>query len=120
MAGGPLDIDDVLEALRSERRRHALAVLAEHSTPLTLADLADEVAIREHAAPIDEIAAEDVQRVYLDLYHAHVPKLVELDVLEYHQEGDLVTPTENVGRVVAIMHDVHENGSETDTDRGAT
>lgn len=118
MAGGPLDIDDVLESLRSARRRHALAVLAELSTTVTLADLADEVAIREHAAPIDEIAAEDVQRVYIGLYHSHVPKLVELDLLEYHQAGDLVTPSETVGRVVAIMHDVDEHGSESDADRG--
>ncbi|MXV61118.1 hypothetical protein GS429_03395 [Natronorubrum sp. JWXQ-INN-674] len=63
---------------------------------MTLADLADEVAIREHKSPITEISAKTVQRVYLSLYHTHVPMLEEADFVRYDQEADIVTLSERV------------------------
>lgn len=83
-------LDSLLDALTDQRRRFALRCLSEYDTPMTLADLADEVAVREQERPLSEIPADDVMQVYLSLYHAHVPKLVDAGVAEYSQEQDMV------------------------------
>lgn len=86
--------DRVIRLLADERRRFALRCLLEHDA-LPLADLADEVAVRERGEPIGEIPAEDVKNVYMSLYHSHVPKLVEADVVAYDQDTDAVVVDEH-------------------------
>ena len=86
--------DGVIRLLADERRRHALRCLLEHDA-LPLADLADEVAVRERGEPIGEIPAEDVKDVYMSLYHSHVPKLAEANVVAYDQDTDAVALDEH-------------------------
>ncbi len=86
-------IDEVLEALAAKRRRLLVDVLASHGQELTLPDAAEEVAEREANRPLSELSAERVARVYISLYHDHLPRLVEAGLLEYDQEHDLVRPT---------------------------
>jgi hypothetical protein len=76
--------------LAHPRRRAAVRTLSTHGEPMTLADLADEVAERERDTRLPELSPETVQRVYLSLYHSHVPRLTEAGVAGYDQEGDLV------------------------------
>jgi hypothetical protein len=83
-------LDALFEVLASRRRRRALSCLRRHDSPMTLADLADEVAEREAGASLSAVSAEEVLEVYLSLYHSHVPKLVEARMAEYSQERDLV------------------------------
>lgn len=82
------------DVLAEHRRRVALSVLREYDDDLTLADLAEEVA-RCEATETDrlaDISPETVTEVYVSLYHDHVPRLVDADLLEYEQERDLVKP----------------------------
>ncbi|ELY56938.1 DUF7344 domain-containing protein [Natronococcus jeotgali] len=83
-------IDDLYEGLSVERRRHALSCLRDHDLPIALADLADEVAVRERGTRLPAVPAEETNRIYLSLYHAHVPKLVDVGLVTYHQDRDLV------------------------------
>ncbi len=66
------------------------SLLEEHVT-LTLADLADEVAVRTHRRPVPEIPATAVLDCYLDLYRTHVPALVDRGKLTYEPEPDRVS-----------------------------
>lgn len=86
---GPPSRDTVHELLADERRRVLLDCLAEHG-PLVLPDLADEVARAEHDAPLPRIPEDEVLRVYLSLWHSHVPKLSDAAVVSYEQDRDLV------------------------------
>lgn len=88
--------DDAFELLGHPYRRALLTCLREHGESLTLADVAEEVACTVSGDPLTDIDAEVVKRVYMSLYHSHVPKLVEYDVVHYEQERDLITPTERV------------------------
>ena len=91
-----LSTDDLFGVLSHQRRRCVLRCLGEHQTPLTLADLADEVTAREQEAPLPDVPAEEVKRVYVSLYHTHIPKLADADLVEYTQERDMVAlSTEN-------------------------
>lgn len=96
MAGDALSLDTVFDLLSHSRRRHALAVLASHEEPIALPDLADEVAVRQHDASIEEVPAEAVADIYFRLYHKDVPKLTAADVVAYDQERDLVAAAENL------------------------
>ena len=84
------NINTIFQIFAHHRRRYALRGLRMHETPMALADLADEVAIRENEAPLTEISAEEVKRIYMSLYHTHIPKLADADLVRYDQECDSV------------------------------
>ncbi|MDG5761565.1 hypothetical protein QA600_19745 [Natronococcus sp. A-GB1] len=86
------DTDPPLSALAHRRRRAVLACVREHNV-VTLADLADELAVDEHGATIDGVPAAAVTELYLSLYHHHVPTLEDAGLVAYDQEQDLVTIT---------------------------
>ena len=95
LEGNPLRpelIDEAVHVLAEHRRRLTLAVVREYDQALTLPDVADEVAEREHDRPLRELSAETVAEVYISIYHDHLPRLVEAGLLEYDQERDLVSP----------------------------
>ena len=85
------EADVIYDVLSERRRRHVLRCLQEYDESMTLADVADEVAVRELGKRITDISAETVMEIYLSLYHSHVPKLTAAGLVEYDQERDLVT-----------------------------
>lgn len=91
--------DVLFDVLAEQRRRYVLHCLREHATSMTLSDVADEVAALEHETPVDDVPAEAVERIYLSLYHSHVPKLADANVVEYDPERDTVALAENVAQV---------------------
>jgi len=100
--------EEVHDLLASERRRYVLSTLSAHG-PLPLPDLADEIAHREHDAPLPQVPEDAVLRTYLSLWHVHVPKLREANVVSYDQESDVVALAENADRIEQFMADgAHE------------
>lgn len=99
---GEVLLDDVLDILASQRRRYILHCLQTHALPLALADVADEVAVYEHDTDITDISAEEVKRVYISLYHTHIPKLAERGLVTYSQDRDLVTLSDNGEQLRAL------------------
>lgn len=93
------NVGAIFEVFAHRRRRYALRGLRMHDTPMALADLADEVAIRENEAPITEISPESVKRVYLSLYHTHIPKLEDAGFVRYDQEQDSVALSGRIEQV---------------------
>jgi hypothetical protein len=86
-----LDTDTLFSILSVERRRYALYCLQQYRNPLTLADLADEVALLEHdERSVAQIPGEDIKSIYTNLYHSHVPKMDDAGVVEYDQTDDTV------------------------------
>lgn len=83
--------DTLLDVLSYSRRRQILSRLDSGRTPMSLANLADEIVVHERDAPLAEIPAGDVKQVYMSLYHSHVPRLEDADLVEYDQERDAVS-----------------------------
>lgn len=96
-------VTDAFGLLGHRYRRYVVRALDDHGCELTLADLADETARREHGEPVGEIASETVSELYLALYHTHVPKLVDGDAVRYDREGDAVEPRERVESLVQVL-----------------
>ncbi|ELZ30444.1 hypothetical protein C474_11546 [Halogeometricum pallidum JCM 14848] len=91
-------LDERLEALSHRRRRHVLQCLEEGRTPLTLAELANEVAKRDRDATQSGISAEEVEKVRVVLYHLHLPKLRDADLVAYDRENDSITLSSEIRR----------------------
>lgn len=80
----------IYECLSRSRRRYLLHCLNTEDQSMALAELAEDVADREARAQteVDDVFVEDV---YMSLYHTHVPKLVDANLVEYDQGRDEVT-----------------------------
>ena len=105
--GDPPDEDTLLDLLSNGRRRYALRCLNEHVT-MTLADVAEEIAVWERETTIDNISAEEVKEIYTALYHVHVPKMESVNVVTYDQQNDLVGLTELGHDLKSRWSDVQE------------
>lgn len=78
------------DPLAADRRRYFLYCLHLYSTPMTLADVAEQVLSWEHAGRPEDYLGERL-RLYNDLYHEHLPVLVEAGLVDYDQGDDMVT-----------------------------
>jgi hypothetical protein len=74
--------------LADDRRRTVLGVLATRTGPIDLMELATVVAVHESDA--DEIPDGALERVAVALHHQHLPKLDEVDVVDYDTEASRV------------------------------
>ena len=80
----------IYDCLSRSRRRYTLYRLHEAPKPVALADLAEDVADWEVDETGSEIDPETVKDVYMSLYHNHVSKLADADLVRYDQERDEV------------------------------
>lgn len=83
--------DRCLEALADESRRHVLSSLCEADGPVSLTELAVDLADAERD-PATVAADEDpVRRREIELYHRHVPKLDEAGLVDFDVDRRTVT-----------------------------
>ncbi|QIO21844.1 hypothetical protein [Haloarcula sp. JP-L23] len=87
--GGDNGNDDIPGIVEYQRRRHLLYCLCLSSTPLPLAGVADQLTVWETGDSPDD-RPDGRLRIYMSLYHDHLPPLVEADVVDYRQEADTV------------------------------
>lgn len=73
------------------RCRHILQILNELTTPLSAIRLARLVGERE----LEDPAADEVTRIYLTLYHTHLPRLEDLEIVVYDENEGTVKPGGN-------------------------
>lgn len=76
-------LDGLFGVLADSRRRHLLCELAERKRSMTLSELAEAVATREHDCPATDVHESSIDRIRITLYHSHVPKLADAGVIEY-------------------------------------
>lgn len=89
--GDGLSTDTIMDLLSHQLRRELLLCLQDYDEPLALADAADELAVATNdVSSLIDVDPETVKQIYMSLYHSHIPKLVEYNVVEYDQERDLI------------------------------
>lgn len=102
MRDGP-STNVVFDVLGHPHRHALLECLRKHDSSLPLADAAEQVAEKLDGRPIPEIPAEEVKKIYLRLYHSHVPKLGDEGVVEYEQELDMVALTDRGEKLADVV-----------------
>lgn len=87
-------LDGLHHVLRNRRRRDVLRCLRTAETPMAVADLADELVRRETDA--SPPAVQDVrEEIYLSLYHYHLPKLADADLVSFDSDRKLASLRED-------------------------
>lgn len=81
-------LDDLVS---DQRRRYVLRCLTGRNEGLALADLAADVAALERDGNPHEVPPAVVERVYVSLYHCHVPKLEDGDVVTHDRATNVVS-----------------------------
>jgi hypothetical protein len=94
-AAAPADLsrDDVYHILQTKRRRDVLRYLRDAEGPVRLRELAEQVAAWEQGTTVDDLSADERQRVYISLYQSHLPKLDGCGIVDYDKDRGLVEPT---------------------------
>ena len=92
--------------LGSRRRLLAVQILRERcAESLTMRELAEAVAERAH----DDPTAAERHEVHLSLYHTHVPRLEQADVVAYDREGDSVEFRPNAETLLPFIAQLTED-----------
>lgn len=106
-----LETDRVYAALAHPRRRYLCYTLHEDAE-WTLTELATKVAAWENDVPVDAVTTDHRDDVYVSLYHAHVPKLVDVGVLTFDREREVITAGSHAEQVLAALDGI---GASVDT-----
>lgn len=114
-----LTTDELYHTLQCERRRLALRHLLDREGPTDVDALATAVATAERDTSADALSDEQRQRIRLDLYQSHLPKLDDLGLVVYDQSRNLVEPTPAIDALEPYLDegapDV-DDGTSTDDD----
>lgn len=88
---------DIFDILSNTRRRYVLYYLIEHpgSDPIPLRDVVNHVTAWENGTEIEQISSADRKSVYTSIKQTHLPRLCELEIIEYDQEHGHVKLTSN-------------------------
>ena len=92
----PKTADSTMEIYSHRHRRYVIECLDTYDDPLTMADLADEVAIRDHGTPLQNIPEDATNEIHIALYHWHIPKLIDAQLVDYDRQRDLVRQSDHV------------------------
>ncbi|WP_336022332.1 DUF7344 domain-containing protein [Halobellus salinisoli] len=119
-------LDHVYEALAHPRRRYLCYTLLE-DTEWSLTALATKVAAWEAETAERAVDDHECDRVYVALYHAHVPKLVDEGIIAFDEATGTITAAENAGQVLAALEGMgasldaaQETHARREMDRGET
>ena len=97
-----LEIEPVYQALGHPRRRYLCYTLYE-DTEWSLTDLATKIAAWENDIPDHAVTENQREEVYVSLYHAHVPKLVDEGVITFDEATERITAAEHAEQVLTAL-----------------
>ncbi|WP_440764371.1 DUF7344 domain-containing protein [Natronorubrum sp. DTA7] len=100
-----LEIEPVYEALGHSRRRYLCYTLLE-ATEWSLTDLATKIAAWENDIPEHAVTEAQREDVYVSLYHAHVPKLVDESVITFDEATETITTAEHAEQVLIALEGI--------------
>lgn len=94
-----LPLDQVFEIAKNERRRHALRYLRSHEGPVELGTLAEHIAAVENDTTVEAISSQERKRVYVGLYQCHLPKMDDMNIVEFNQNRGLIELGPNADQI---------------------
>lgn len=95
-----VDLDEAFRILSNDRRQRVIGHVADrvaigNDSEIDLGELAEDIAAAELDKPLTEIDSQERKRVYVALYQTHMPKLVDVGVVD-NAEAEQPSRTEFV------------------------
>ncbi|MFC6989271.1 hypothetical protein ACFQJD_12135 [Haloplanus sp. GCM10025708] len=101
--------DDVFEILRSRRRRFTLHYLRQNGERAELGTLSEHIAAWEKETPVSEVGSSHRKNVYTSLQQFHLPKMDDLEMVEFDQRSGEVELTDDAESVDVYLEVVRDN-----------
>jgi DNA-binding transcriptional ArsR family regulator len=100
-----LPLDQVFEILKNRRRREVLHYLNDHDGTATLSDLAEHIAALENDTTVAAISSSQRKRVYVGLYQCHLPKMDDMNIVDFEQNRGTIELASNAGQLDQYLED---------------
>lgn len=102
--------NEIFTILKNPRRRKTLKYLERNDGEADLSDLAEFLAARENDIEIKALSSKQRKRLYISLYQVHLPKMDDLDVLEFDKHRGTIELTDAGEILFPYLHfDPHSN-----------
>ncbi|WP_323675906.1 hypothetical protein [Halorubellus sp. PRR65] len=105
-----LELDQVFEILKNQRRRYVLQYLNDVDDTVSMSDLAEEIAALENGKEVSQLSSSERKRVYVGLYQCHLPKMDSMGVVSFNKPRGLIEPGPNA----EVFDEYLETDAETD------
>lgn len=89
-----LSATDIFPLLADDRRREILHYLTQHTSTVSLGELAEQLAIWDGKPTYDHY-----ERILTDLHHSQLPKLVDGGLVRYDVEAETVKALDSIESV---------------------
>lgn len=107
--GEELDVGDVFELLKNQRRRRVIKFLKEQDDGVTTLDvLAEHIAALENDIDVSQLSSSQRKRVYIGLYQCHLPKMDDFGVIEYQKNRGIIE-LQDTAQLDRYLSDESEN-----------
>ncbi|MFB6096932.1 MAG: hypothetical protein ABEJ74_06055 [Haloferacaceae archaeon] len=100
-----LRTDRVFGAIDHPRRRYLLYALVTDGA-WALEELATKLVAWERDVDENAVFEDERDRMYVSLYHVHVPKLVEYGVIRFDEETETISRGEHAEQVIAVLDNI--------------
>jgi hypothetical protein len=104
-----LSRDESFDLLSNHRRRYALYCLRQEGDSATLGELADRIAAWENEVETDAVSYDERKRVYTSLQQVHLPRMDEMDVVEFDDREGTVETGPAAADLDVYLELVHSN-----------
>lgn len=98
-----IPLDQVFGILKNQRRRHVLQYLYGVEEPVSLSEVAEQIAAWENDKEVRQITSSERKRVYVGLYQCHLPKMDGVDVVSFNKPRGLIELGENAEAVYTYL-----------------
>lgn len=100
--------DEAYDLLSNPRRRFVISYLGQRQQPVSLNELAKQVASWENDKPVAELTDQQEKRAYVSIHQTHIPKLEQVDVVEYDSETGQVSISNGARQIEQYLPDSDE------------
>lgn len=87
--GGETPLDQILSCIQNKRRRYLLYYLEEEDDAY-IKDAAQFIAACERECDLEDVPAEASEQVKIELYHVHLPKLADQNIIDYDSRSSAI------------------------------
>lgn len=89
-AGSTITATEAFDLLSDDRRRSLLELLPDDGSSMALRTAALHLVLEESSEVVPTVGPEAFRRMVTSLHHSHLPRLADLDVVEYDVEAGTV------------------------------
>jgi hypothetical protein len=100
---------EIFDVLQNQRRRYVLQYLERFDEPVSLSDLATQVAAWEYQIDVEEVSNDQKKRVYTTLQQTHLDRMQEAGIVEYDAEENLIRRTPHTEELTVYLEIVPES-----------